>query len=189
MAAKPAEGWYEDPTGRHQERWYSSGWPTDLVRDREAELHDPLGVDDADALLRRPKGLPEAAVTPNDGYAGQPWWQAGGPQPGETGWDWGPAMQAWRYVFRPAPAGLGVAVLALFLVLLAGPVAGAVAAGVMVATWWAGRRIAASMGSQPAQAARGMAPGRDSTRPVVAILTFVVAVVTGALVAIVVAAS
>jgi hypothetical protein len=28
-----AEGWYEDPYGRHSHRWYSDGHPTALVRD------------------------------------------------------------------------------------------------------------------------------------------------------------
>jgi hypothetical protein len=36
-----AEGWYADPYGAHEERWYSDGWPTSLVRD--------AGVDGTDA--------------------------------------------------------------------------------------------------------------------------------------------
>jgi hypothetical protein len=35
------EGWYEDPYGVHDERWYSDGAPTALVRDGRHELNDP----------------------------------------------------------------------------------------------------------------------------------------------------
>jgi hypothetical protein len=35
-----AEGWYVDPYGRHEERWYSQGTPTALVRDAQVESHD-----------------------------------------------------------------------------------------------------------------------------------------------------
>jgi hypothetical protein len=36
-----AEGWYKDPYGRHQERWFSAGTPTKLVRDGQTEASDP----------------------------------------------------------------------------------------------------------------------------------------------------
>jgi hypothetical protein len=36
-----AEGWYKDPYRIHEDRWYSDGAPTALVRDGEAEAHDP----------------------------------------------------------------------------------------------------------------------------------------------------
>jgi|GEM_PF-3428922 len=36
-----AEGWYQDPYGRHEARWFSDGAPTALVRDGDAEAHDP----------------------------------------------------------------------------------------------------------------------------------------------------
>jgi hypothetical protein len=42
------EWWFEDPSTRHDWRWFSQGRPTDLVRDGEQESHDPLGIDDAD---------------------------------------------------------------------------------------------------------------------------------------------
>jgi hypothetical protein len=35
-----AEGWYRDPYGIHQDRWFSAGTPTSLVRDRGMEGHD-----------------------------------------------------------------------------------------------------------------------------------------------------
>jgi hypothetical protein len=36
-----AEGWYLDPYGLHEERWYSAGTPTSLVRDARVESKDP----------------------------------------------------------------------------------------------------------------------------------------------------
>jgi hypothetical protein len=35
-----AEGWYRDPYGIHQDRWFSAGTPTSLVRDQGSEGHD-----------------------------------------------------------------------------------------------------------------------------------------------------
>jgi hypothetical protein len=36
-----AEGWYLDPFGSHETRWFSDGKPTALVRDGDVESHDP----------------------------------------------------------------------------------------------------------------------------------------------------
>ena len=36
-----AEGWYVDPYGVHDARWFSDGKPTLLVRDGTVESHDP----------------------------------------------------------------------------------------------------------------------------------------------------
>lgn len=36
-----AEGWYVDPWRIHEERWFSDGRPTALVRDGTAEGNDP----------------------------------------------------------------------------------------------------------------------------------------------------
>ena len=36
-----AEGWYLDPYGLHEERWYSQGTATGLVRDARVESNDP----------------------------------------------------------------------------------------------------------------------------------------------------
>jgi hypothetical protein len=36
-----AEGWYEDPYRIHEDRWYSDGTPTSLVRDAGVEAKDP----------------------------------------------------------------------------------------------------------------------------------------------------
>ena len=35
-----AEGWYQDPYGRHDARWISDGEPTKLVRDGVRESYD-----------------------------------------------------------------------------------------------------------------------------------------------------
>lgn len=41
-----AEGWYADPFGKHEGRWFSDGNPTVLVRDGSVESHDePPGTE------------------------------------------------------------------------------------------------------------------------------------------------
>jgi len=34
-------GWYRDPYGRHEDRYFSDGTPTKLVRDGDREAFDP----------------------------------------------------------------------------------------------------------------------------------------------------
>jgi hypothetical protein len=36
-----AEGWYRDPYLAHEDRWFSAGQPTQLVRDSGVEANDP----------------------------------------------------------------------------------------------------------------------------------------------------
>jgi hypothetical protein len=36
-----AQGWYRDPYCVHEDRYFSDGQPTKLVRDRGAECYDP----------------------------------------------------------------------------------------------------------------------------------------------------
>lgn len=36
-----AEGWYLDPFGLHEQRWFSAGKPSRLVRDGLVEANDP----------------------------------------------------------------------------------------------------------------------------------------------------
>jgi hypothetical protein len=38
------EGWYQDPAGRHEYRWFSQGVPTDLVMDGHATSRDETGI-------------------------------------------------------------------------------------------------------------------------------------------------
>ena len=47
----PAEGWYLDPFERHQDRWFSNGRPTSLVRDEGLESHDAAPVEESSAVL------------------------------------------------------------------------------------------------------------------------------------------
>jgi hypothetical protein len=37
----PAEGWFVDPYGTHEQRWISQGRPSNLVRDGNTEAKDP----------------------------------------------------------------------------------------------------------------------------------------------------
>jgi hypothetical protein len=39
------EGWFQDPYRLHEERWYSDGEPTKLVRDSGVESYDALPSD------------------------------------------------------------------------------------------------------------------------------------------------
>jgi hypothetical protein len=58
-----AEGWYRDPYGIHQDRWFSSGTPTSLVRDQGAEGHDePPGYPPAGP----PEEIPDIDRFPED---------------------------------------------------------------------------------------------------------------------------
>jgi hypothetical protein len=38
---KPPQGWFRDPFGVHESRWFSQGTPTALVRDGRVEAQDP----------------------------------------------------------------------------------------------------------------------------------------------------
>jgi hypothetical protein len=53
--AMAAEGWYLDPYDRHQQRWFSDGAPTALVRDGTVEAQD----DPPGPLPHDPEEVPE----------------------------------------------------------------------------------------------------------------------------------
>jgi hypothetical protein len=58
-----AEGWYRDPYGIHQDRWFSAGTPTSLVRDQGTEGHDdPPGY----APAGPPAEIPDIDRFPRD---------------------------------------------------------------------------------------------------------------------------
>jgi hypothetical protein len=60
-----AEGWYRDPYGIHQDRWFSAGTPTSLVRDQGAEGHDdPPGYPPPGP----PAEIPETNRFPGDDF-------------------------------------------------------------------------------------------------------------------------
>ena len=40
MTTSLAQGWYRDPYGRHQDRYFSAGTATKLVRDGDREAYD-----------------------------------------------------------------------------------------------------------------------------------------------------
>jgi hypothetical protein len=54
-----AEGWYLDPYERHEQRWFSAGSPTSLVRDGVTEGQD----DPPGPLPHDPEPVPEVAGT------------------------------------------------------------------------------------------------------------------------------
>jgi hypothetical protein len=50
------QGWYEDPWGRHEARYFSAGRPTDLVLDGTVEGHDPPPDEIPDVFPPAPVG-------------------------------------------------------------------------------------------------------------------------------------
>jgi hypothetical protein len=78
-----AEGWYRDPYEVHQDRWFSAGVATKLVRDNGGESYDPPpgrplpegdlipavttdGAGDGDDQRRADDGRQEQPYTPYD---------------------------------------------------------------------------------------------------------------------------
>lgn len=59
-----AEGWYVDPYGLHDARWFSEGTPTSLVRDVGVESHDPPPATDYTGELE--PGIAAAPTGPDD---------------------------------------------------------------------------------------------------------------------------
>ncbi len=48
-----AEGWYVDPYGEHEARWFSDGHPTSLIQDGHIEGRDDPPDRPVDGLLKR----------------------------------------------------------------------------------------------------------------------------------------
>jgi len=91
-----AEGWYEDPYGLHEHRWFSAGKATRLVRDGEVEAYDPL----PDRPFQGP--LVHASSTPSSGANGSDLQRAGGTQsasnrPTGESWDAAIGENNWGY--------------------------------------------------------------------------------------------
>lgn len=59
-----AEGWYKDPYGEHETRWFSDGTPTALVRDGSVESRDEPPERPFVGPLERPE--PSHAATASD---------------------------------------------------------------------------------------------------------------------------
>jgi hypothetical protein len=55
-----AEGWYKDPYGEHEARWFSAGTPTSLVRDGRVESRDEPPERPIDGQLERIDGAASA---------------------------------------------------------------------------------------------------------------------------------
>jgi hypothetical protein len=60
-SASPAQGWYRDPYGLHEDRYFSQGLPTKLVRDGEHESYEPPPD----------QPLPEAGLVPAEQPGGE----------------------------------------------------------------------------------------------------------------------
>jgi hypothetical protein len=55
-----AQGWYRDPFTRHEDRWYSAGTPTSLVRDDGVESQDdPPPGEQPEPLIKCPGNVLE----------------------------------------------------------------------------------------------------------------------------------
>jgi hypothetical protein len=65
------QGWYRDPFGNHDERWFSGGRPTNLVRDQGTESYDaaPRGW-----LPPDPRGRPAGEQRPAAADREWRWW-------------------------------------------------------------------------------------------------------------------
>jgi hypothetical protein len=50
MAIQQKQGWLEDPTGRHEFRYFSQGVPTSLVRDGDREANDAISINDREVF-------------------------------------------------------------------------------------------------------------------------------------------
>ena len=82
----PAEGWYRDPFGLHEDRWMSQGRPTKLVRDGATESYDPppdrplpaeLVPVTADSGAADGSGLRRSGDSGRDTSSSESAWQAG----------------------------------------------------------------------------------------------------------------
>lgn len=64
---RPAQGWFRDPSGAHQDRWFSDGMATHLVRDGDVESFDdppPFDYDSQPLVPVSPDGADEPADEP-----------------------------------------------------------------------------------------------------------------------------
>ena len=62
-----AQGWYRDPYGVHEDRYFSDGHPTKLVRDGLAECYDPPPPGPPEReLVVVPPGEPAGAANGRD---------------------------------------------------------------------------------------------------------------------------
>lgn len=69
---KPPQGWFVDPFGRHEARWFSQGSPTALVRDGRREAQDAPPGEPVTGPLVPAKPAPRSAPPVPDGPVGGP---------------------------------------------------------------------------------------------------------------------
>jgi hypothetical protein len=79
-----AEGWYEDPYGVHEFRWFSDGTPTSLVRDGPVEATDPPPPGEVSGPLVPEEPAPEAGADGSDLLRAD---EAGTEDESEAPWD------------------------------------------------------------------------------------------------------
>jgi hypothetical protein len=89
VAGELREGWYNDPTGRHAERWYIAGRATFRVRDGASESADPF-TSSADGPAER-LGSREGWYTDPLGRHQNRWFSAGLPR----------RLDAWMLQIKP----------------------------------------------------------------------------------------
>lgn len=140
------EGWWSDPTGRHQQRWYSAGVPTSLVDDGGTTGDDPLPVEEAAEATFAPAArgaeLPAAVPHPLERAATRPRFPQDPTGTVLSGWTWGydrggPAQLAPQR--SSLVLALGV-VLVAFGVVAASWAIAAAGAVLLVGGAWAARR-------------------------------------------------
>jgi hypothetical protein len=107
----PAQGWYRDPFGLHEDRYFSEGWPTKLVRDRGVESFDlPPDRDFSPADLvpapSRDRSVRHDFARPSRVSLDSPF-DGGLPQADATGWYRDPyGLHQDRYFSRNQPTKL-----------------------------------------------------------------------------------
>jgi len=136
------QGWYPDPYERHDDRWFSDGKPTRLVRDQGTESYDepPLEQPPASGNAGRDDSYDEPRGTP--------------PEPGRD--DFLPGMSPYVAPPRRRPAGSVAIVLASVAVV-------AIAGGAFAVTAWP--RSQDTAGSGPTAPPTRSTAGFHSTAP------------------------
>jgi hypothetical protein len=109
-----AQGWQPDPFGRHEDRWFSEGKPTRLVRDQGVEYYD-------DPPLEHYEPQPTEFFAPGNGSHDEPQGTGSAQDPG----NFVPGMA--QYDDPPKPGRAAFVAIALASVVVIAVVGGAVA--------------------------------------------------------------
>src|SRR5579863_4258236 len=155
------QGWHPDPYGRHDDRWFSDGKPTRLVRDQGRESYDepppeyprgplwpdPAVLDEPQREQLRPSGNTGQDVAHDEPPRTQP-------EQGRT--DFLPGMIPYKDPPRRRPAGSVAIALASVAVV-------AIAGGAFAVTTWP--RSQTTAGSQPTAPSAQTTAGSQTTAP------------------------